>query len=661
MANNNQIKRSNWLTNLLPSFIVKALAKTENNPKAPEHGASWSMGNGVSPTFSPRQSMAVFGKHAYTHACVKRASEDIACLPMKLLSGKGEQTTEIDNHPLIELFEQPSTTVDGFLFREQFIVDLMMTGNCYILIVGNLNNPTSLYRLHPENVRIIPDPVKMIEGYEYKDGGNVVVYPPERIIHTRNASWDIGAMGELYGSGLVEALNEEITADINAQRMASSVSKQGRPDVLLSPADPADIWDRRRRQEITQAYKQMTEHGGAMALSGQIKVESLTLSPRDLEFTNLRQMVRQNISAVCGVPSTVLGLPDANYATARQATITYWEIQEKRSRKMEQAFTRIAKMFDSSFRVEFDFTGIDALQAIRTEKLDRIMVHIDHGMTPAEAYAYEGLKDSPFGESKNESDSFSEDDEKIEQALRLMFNQEDEKKNIIMRGSVGDVDPTNFPDDGKDQQVALRNSQWERFPHAEALDLKENHPEIWDEGGNILGNKQFNRLLPIAQRDSSIAQTETEEKAIRLREAWGARHFRDHRLAGVVAQIKWLVIGSRGLDHMRAVISEEKQRLRDKQKGRTARSKEQKDQLWNQWEERTYSPAHRQIMRASEIYLEEASQRYVRRAEILRTEILNQKNKAISYSTILGRAVEIASIKKIIGTCLSFCLSANRC
>lgn len=651
MANNTEIKRSNWLANLLPSFIVKALAKTENNPKAPEHGASWSMGNGVAPTFSPRQSMAVFGKHAYTHACVKRASEDIACLPIKLLSGKGEQTTEIDNHPLIELLEQPSSTIDGFLFREQFIVDLMMTGNCYILIVGNLNNPTSLYRLHPENVRIIPDPVKMIEGYEYKDGGSTVIYPPERIIHTRNASWDMGAMGELYGSGLVEALNEEITADINAQRMASSVSKQGRPDVLLSPVDPADIWDRRRRQEITQAYKQMTEHGGAMALSGQIKVESLTLSPRDLEFTNLRQMVRQNISAVCGVPSTVLGLPDANYATARQATITYWEIQEKRSRKMEQAFTRIAKMFDPSFRVEFDFTGIDALQAIRTEKLDRVMAHIDHGMTPAQAYAYEGLKDSPFGETQeNESDSFSEDDEKIEQALRLMFDQEDEKKNIIMRGSVGDVDPTNFPDDGKDQQVALRNSQWERFPHAEALDLKENHPEIWDEGGNILGNKQFNRLLPIAQRDSSIAQTETEEKAIRLREAWGARHFRDHRLAGVVAQIKWLVVGSRGLDHMRAVISEEKQRLRDKQKGRTARSKEQKDQRWRQWEEKTYSPAHRQIMRASEIYLEQAAERYVRRAEILRTEILNQQqNKSISYSTILGRAVEIASIKKIIG------------
>ncbi len=213
--------------------------------------------------------MAVFGKHAYTHACVTRASQDIASLPIKLLRGQGEAQTEIDDHPVLDLFRQPSSITDGYLFREQFIVDLMMTGNVFTLIVGDPKSPTSLYRLHPENVRIIPDPIKMIEGYEYSDGGSSVVYPPERVIQIRSASWDNGSAGELYGSGIVEALNEEITADINAQRMASSVSKQGRPDVLLSPADPADIWDRRRRQEIMQAYKQMTEHGGAMALSGQ--------------------------------------------------------------------------------------------------------------------------------------------------------------------------------------------------------------------------------------------------------------------------------------------------------------------------------------------------------------------------------------------------------
>ena len=275
------------------------------------------------------------------------------------------------------------------------------------------------------------------------------------------------------------------------------------------------------------------------------------------------------------------------------------------------------------------------------------MRHIENGMTAAEAYQYEGLADSPFGEI--ETDSQTEAEQQIEQALTALLTKElEQKKNANsyeMRGSVGDKDPTNFPEDGEDQQVALRNSEYERFPHAEALDLKENYPEIWKAGGNILGNKQFNRLLPIAQRDSSIAQTETEELAIRLREAWAARHFRDHRLAGVVAQIKWLVVGSRGLDHMRAVIRAEKNRLESKQ----ARSKEQKDRVWHNWIERSYEPAHRQIMRASQIYLEDAAKRYSRRAQTLRTQLIEQESKAIDYASILGRVTEIKAIRSIIG------------
>ena len=758
--------RTGWLARYVPSFIARAFGQVEENPEAPEHGASWSTGNGVAPIFSPRQSMAVFGKHAYTHACVTRASQDIASLPIKLLRGQGEAQTEIDEHEVLDLFRQPSSVTDGYLFREQFIVDLMMTGNCYTLIVGDLNKPTSLYRLHPENVRIIPDPIKMVKGYEYTDGGSSVVYARERVIHIRNASWDNQSAGELYGSGIVEALNEEITADINAQRMASSVSKQGRPDVLLSPIDPADIWDRRRRQEIMQAYKQMTEHGGAMALSGQIKVETLNLSPRDLEMQSLRVMVRENISAVCGVPSTVLGLPDANYATARQATITYWEIQEKRARKLEQFMTRVAQMFDPAFYVQIDFSNVDALQFIRSEKLERIKMHIDAGMTASEAYAYEGLKDSPFGESQKEEQA-SQQDEAIEQALTELVQRakedelakignmkesfeelpastqkalttkaqehnekveqdkaktttkfrlavvywrgigafktnpasvrpsvnsaeqwamgrvnsylyalrngrfrsgkhdtdllpkdhpmsgDDEKKKIDaleMRGSVGDKDPTNFPEDGEDQQVALRNSQFERFPHDEAQDLKDNWPQIWDRGGNVLGNKQYNRLKPIAERSSSIAETETEEKAIRLREAWAARHLKDYRLAGVVAQIKWLVVGSRGLSHMRKVISDEKKRLTEKRSIQRSMTKAQKDVYWAQWLKKSVLPAERTMQRATEIYLLDAADRYSRRAAILAQAILDQReSKAIDYATILGRALEIEQIGKVIG------------
>lgn len=122
---------------------------------------------------------------------------------------------------------------------------------------------------------------------------------------------------------------------------------------------------------------------------------------------------------------------------------------------------------------------------------------------------------------------------------------------------------TDFPEAGGDKKVSLENSRYQRFPVNEAQSLKDEWPEIWDRGGNILGDRQFNRLAPMA-RDRRAPETDTEEEAVRLREAWAARHLRDFRLAGVVAQIKWLVVGSRGLGHMRQVIMEEKERLREK-------------------------------------------------------------------------------------------------
>jgi hypothetical protein len=112
---------------------------------------------------------------------------------------------------------------------------------------------------------------------------------------------------------------------------------------------------------------------------------------------------------------------------------------------------------------------------------------------------------------------------------------------------------TDFPGPGDDKSVSLDNSQWPVFPVDEAIRLRDDYPAIWDEGGNIRGNEQFALLAPMAEAKRNPESNE-EEQAIRLREAWIARHLDDFQLPGVVAQIKWLAIGSRGIDHMRETI-----------------------------------------------------------------------------------------------------------
>jgi len=122
---------------------------------------------------------------------------------------------------------------------------------------------------------------------------------------------------------------------------------------------------------------------------------------------------------------------------------------------------------------------------------------------------------------------------------------------------------TDFPQTGDDKKISLRNSEYNLFPVDEAQDLKDNWMSIWREGGNVRGNKQFELLAPIARRGGNT-ESVAEENAVKRREAWAARHYKDYQLAGVVAQIKWLVVGSEGLDHMRAVIREAKDKLKQK-------------------------------------------------------------------------------------------------
>jgi HK97 family phage prohead protease len=110
-------------------------------------------------------------------------------------------------------------------------------------------------------------------------------------------------------------------------------------------------------------------------------------------------------------------------------------------------------------------------------------------------------------------------------------------------------------DDAKDRVTSFKKSKWPMFDRAYAERIKTEHPNIWDKGGNIKGDDQYTILTRIAEQGGT-AKTEDQIQALELREAWIARHLKDFQLPGVVAQMKWLAIGSRGEGHMKDVVRE---------------------------------------------------------------------------------------------------------
>ena len=133
---------------------------------------------------------------------------------------------------------------------------------------------------------------------------------------------------------------------------------------------------------------------------------------------------------------------------------------------------------------------------------------------------------------------------------------------------------TNFPKQGDDKKISLRNSNYPLFDRRFAASIKKDDPKIWKAGGNIEGNNSYNLLLRALDGDDSPAVI----RKIKEREAWAARHFEDgaqfksgdkkarpSNIAGVVAQIKWLVIGALGEQKMKDVILEAVKYLEDKE------------------------------------------------------------------------------------------------
>jgi HK97 family phage portal protein len=397
-----------WFDNLFGG--VTRFFQKEEKPQLPNHGVNWNSPNGAKNPYSAITALSAYGGHGYTHAAVLRSSQDLAALPIKLFKGKGTKAELIEDSPFLNLINNPSTNVDPFLLREQLAVDLLLSGNCFLLKIGLTEQPTSIIRLHPEEVKIQTDPALGVSGYLHTSGGKTVLYPVDRVIHVRGASYATGPEG-LYGTGIVQPLNSEISADLAAAKLASNSAKKGRPDILLSPKDESDIWGAERRKRILNQYNELTENGGALVLSGQVDCTPINQSLREMEFTNIRTISRESISAVSGVVPSILGLPTSNYATAQAQASTYWQNQIIKATRFEYMFTQIAILFDSEYYVKFDYSNVEVLQAKRDAQLSRVEKHIKFGFSPSAAYQYEGLDVPNIAENQNIDDSIEEVEE----------------------------------------------------------------------------------------------------------------------------------------------------------------------------------------------------------------------------------------------------------
>ena len=593
-------------------------------------------------TYSALNSMAAMSRFPWVRACVEAVSSDTTKVPHRIIKGRGKDAETIEDHPFFDLMERPNSRTPGILFARQLVVDMLLTGDAFALVAGE-GEPRALIRLHPERVKIVPNDDGQVKEYEYNGAGAVVRYGFEQVLHFRSPSWQSNP-SMLYGSGAIEALHNDLTTDLAASELAAKSAQTGLPTGILSPAAD-DIWTRPQIQQLREGFaKQLKSKSGTVILGAGVEYKQLSHSLRDLEYQETRKLAKEAVMAALGVVPVRVGVESANYASSRQQMRLYWEQLQSRAALMDSEWTRLLRMFPDSdgLRVVSDFSEVDALQESRTERVNRVNTWWMMGVSLQEAAAIEGFENLNADETTEAEREPEEAD--AEQVARWLVYDNDEQ---IESRAVGDEDPTNFPASGDDKTVSLRNSDHKVFDPEFAERIKLQYPDIWRAGGNIKGNEQYKKLRPIAL-DGGKVETRSEERAVRTREAWAARHTDDYRIAGVVAQIKWLVVGSRGEKYMKDLIRERMDKI-DAEK--TAKwisgevhtvdlhTDEGREIAWRSFIARVHTPHARRIASSMRRYLRAQAARI---AKNLKEELGNKSVTKAIDPVVLDRVLDEA-------------------
>lgn len=231
-------------------------------------------------------------------------------------------------HPMVDLVEQPNPYMTGILLWTATLTATHVGGNAYWFKQRNLaGRVMELWPLNPGTVTpkdasgSLATPEEkaaaragagpFIAYYEYRPGTSPIRLEPEDVIHFRMG---MDPENPRLGRGPLQTVLREVLTDEEAGQFATSLlSNMGVPGVILSPKDPNDFGPTpTEAEEMGRVW--MDRFGGRnrgrpyITRGGAMDVTVVSFTPEQMNFTTLRRLPEERISAVLGVPAILAGL-----------------------------------------------------------------------------------------------------------------------------------------------------------------------------------------------------------------------------------------------------------------------------------------------------------------------------------------------------------------
>ena len=345
-------------------------------------------------------------QNAIVYRCVNEIAKGASSVPFILKSG--DQI--IEQHPLLDLLARPNPLQSYSEFFSSLYSYILLSGNAYVLKVGNDGGaPRELHQLRPDRIEIKGGGNPIPEKYEYVINGRVqdTYYVDQdngfsELKHIK--LWN--PLDDYYGCSPLSAASMQVDQHNMASKHNVNLLNNGaRPSgaVVFKPKDESgfavNLSEAQRQQLLTDLNNRFSgtaNAGRPMLLEGDFDWKEMGLSPKDMDFLNLKHMSATNIAMCFGVPSQLVGVPDAQtYANVSEARLAlYEETIIPYLRKIESDLNEwLVPMYGDQYHLEFDVDSIPALSERRRKIYENVTSAVREGvMTRNEAREKIGLE-----------------------------------------------------------------------------------------------------------------------------------------------------------------------------------------------------------------------------------------------------------------------------
>jgi len=263
----------------------------------------------------------------WVYAAIRAIAHRVAATPLRIyhrLPDGSEEELRDPRHPVSRLFNYVNPFHTRYWLWSQTITFLQLTGNAYWYAPRNgLGAPAELWVAGAQAMRVVPDKVRFIAGYEYRSpDGDTLRFAPDEIVHLKLPN----PANLYYGRGPLQAAAETVdthesmkTTQLRMMRRGAFPGGAIETDASLTPEQ-----QERLRAQFESQYAGSDNSGRWLVLEGGIEAKPLTLTPQEMAFVESTAAQRDEILAMFGVPAAVLGLSrDVNKAVAEAMDIIF--------------------------------------------------------------------------------------------------------------------------------------------------------------------------------------------------------------------------------------------------------------------------------------------------------------------------------------------------